>query len=556
MRSAFRQTVNLLFLTTIFSIHLLAAAPAGSAYSGHPKLVVILVIDQFRGDYLDRYRDEFREDGFRMFLDHGAVFSNCDYNYANTRTAPGHATLLTGAYSNGHGIIANDWYDPERKNAKGALEPGVVTSVWDANAKFVGVPDKGEGAASPHNLRATTLGDELKLATQGKSRVFAISLKDRAAILPGGFSANGAFWIEKNSGAWITSDYYQAQLPDWIQEFNSSKRKDKYWNVEWKDANGHVLGTTSSKKEDGKPAGFYDAVGATPFANDYEFEFARELIAQEKLGTGPATDLLVVSLSANDILGHQVGPDSAEMHAMAMALDNQIAGFFGFLGQQIGLANVWVALSADHGVAPLPSVAKNLRIPAAGYEPGKLKEKINALLSAKLSPGKTAGYVKELDYPTAWLDDRAFSALRVKEADAEHAVGEALTQIGMQGYFTKSQLAAGVVPNDENWIRYLHSYSSLGGWYVLGVPAPYTIGETSGTDHASPYHYDTHVPLSFYGLAFRQGVYLTRAEPVDLAATLASLLGINAPSHSIGRVLTEALANAANPANVSHGEHP
>ena len=555
MQSAFRQTLNLLFLTPILSIHLWAAAPAGSAYSGHPKLVVIVVIDQFRGDYLDRYRDEFREDGFRMFLDHGAVFANCDYNYANTRTAPGHATLLSGAYSNGHGIMANEWYDPERKNAKGTLEPGTVTSVWDANTKFVGVPDKGEGAASPHNLRATTLGDELKLATQGKSRVFAISLKDRASILPGGSSANGAFWIEKNSGAWITSDYYETQLPEWVQEFNSSKRKDKYWNVEWKDAKGHVLGTTSSKRKDGKPAGFYDAVGSTPFANDYEFEFARELIAQEKVGTGPATDLVVISLSANDILGHQVGPDSPEMHAMALALDSQIAGFFGFLGQQIGLANVWVALSADHGVAPLPSVAKNLRIPAAGFDTENLKEKINALLSAKLSPSKAAGYVKELDYPTAWLDDRAFTAIHTKESEAEHAVGEALVQIGMQGYFTKSQLAAGAVPNDENGIRYLHSYSPLGGWYVLGVPAPYTIGGTSGTDHASPYHYDTHVPLAFYGLAFRQGVYRIHAEPVDLAATLASLLGINAPSHSIGRVLTEGLANT-NPANVSHGEHP
>ena len=556
MQSAFRQTLNLLFLTPILSIHLWAAAPAGSAYSGHPKLVVIVVIDQFRGDYLDRYRDEFREDGFRMFLDHGAVFANCDYNYANTRTAPGHATLLSGAYSNGHGIMANEWYDPERKNAKGTLEPGTVTSVWDANTKFVGVPDKGEGAASPHNLRATTLGDELKLATQGKSRVFAISLKDRAAILPGGFSANGAFWIEKNSGAWITSDYYETQLPDWVQSFNSSKRIEKYWNVERKGAEGHVLRTTSSKRKDGKPAGFYDAVGSTPFANDYEFEFARELIAQEKLGTGPATDLLVISLSANDILGHQVGPDSPEMHAMALALDSQIAGFFGFLGQQIGLANVWVALSADHGVAPLPSVAKSLRIPAAGFDGEKLKEKINELLSAKLSPGKATAFVKELDYPTTWLDDRAFSAIHVKEADAEHAVGDALIQIGMQGYFTKSQLSAGAVPNDETGIRYLHSYSPLGGWYVLGVPAPYTIGGTSGTDHASPYHYDTHVPLAFYGLAFRQGVYRIHAEPVDLAATLASLLGIDAPSHSIGRVLTEGLANASNPASVSHGEHP
>ena len=165
--------------------------------------------------------------------------------------------------------------------------------------------------------------------------------------------------------------------------------------------------------------------------------------------------------------------------------------------------------------------------------------------------------MKSLDYPTAWLDDRAFSGIHMKEADAEHAVGEALVQIGMQGYFTKSQLAAGAVPNDEMGIRFLHSYSPLGGWYVLGVPAPYTIGETSGTDHASPYHYDTHVPLAFYGLAFRTGTYRTRAEPVDLAATLASLLGINAPSHSVGRVLTEALASSnVSPANASHGEHP
>jgi len=547
-----------LTLIPFLSMPVMGAPPSGSAYSGHPKLVVILVIDQFRGDYLDRYRDEFREDGFRMFLDKGAVFSNCEYNYANTRTAPGHATLLTGAYSNGHGILGNEWYDPERRNPKGSLEPGTVTSVWDANTKFVGVADKGDGAASPHNLRATTLGDELKLATQGKSRVFAISLKDRAAILPGGFSANGAFWIDKNSGAWITSDYYEPQLPGWIQQFNSSKRIEKYWDVQWKDATGHVLGTTASKKKDGKPAAFYDAVGATPFANDYEFEFARDLITQEKLGAGPATDLLVISLSANDILGHAVGPDSPEMHAMALALDNQIAGFFGFLGQQIGLANVWVALSADHGVAPVPSVAKNLRIPSVGFDGEKLKEKINAVLSVKLAAAKPTAFLKSLDYPTVWLDDRAFSALHVKEADAEHAVGEALLQIGMQGYFTKSQLAAGAVPNDELGVRFLHSYSPLGGWYVLGVPAPYTIGGTSGTDHASPYHYDRHVPLAFYGLAFRTGVYRTSAEPVDLAVTLSSLLGINAPSHAVGRVLTEALAssNVSNPANVSHGEHP
>ena len=536
-----------------FGAALLAVNTFGSAYSGHPRLVVILVIDQFRGDYLNRYHDEFREDGFRLLLDRGAVFTDCEYDYANTRTAPGHATLLTGAYSNGHGIMANEWWDPERRNAKGALEPGRVTSVWDAKTKFVGVADAGEGAASPHNLHASTLGDELKLATQGKARVFAISLKDRASILPGGFSANGAFWIEKDSGAWITSNYYQDQLPDWIQEFNGGKRLQKYWNVDWKDKDGHVLRTTSSKNKDGKPVGFYEAVGSTPFGNDYEFEFARELIAREKLGSGPATDLLVISLSANDILGHQVGPDSPELHAMALALDTQLSGFFGFLGQQIGLANVWIALTADHGVAPIPTVAQALRIPAIGFDSKELKARINALIAASASVAK-AEFVKDLDYPTAWLDDKAFAAIHMKEADAERAVGEALLQIGMQGYYTKSQLATGAVPADEMGTRYLHSYSPLGGWYVLGVPAPYTLGSKSGTDHASPYHYDTHVPLALYGLAFRPGIYRTHAEPVDLAPTLASLLGINAPSHSTGRVLTEALT--APTTESSHGDHP
>ncbi len=202
------------------------------------------------------------------------------------------------------------------------------------------------------NLLADTLGDELKLATQGKSRVFGIALKDRASVLPAGFAADGAYWIDRASGAWITSTYYRNELPKWAQDFNDSKRAEKYLNQEWKDSNGNVLRTT--KPAEGKAGNFYDLVGSTPLANDYEFEFARELITYEKLGNGPATDLLIISLSANDILGHKVGPDSPEMQAMAMAMDRQLAGFFEFLGHQIGLANIWIALSADHGVAPLP----------------------------------------------------------------------------------------------------------------------------------------------------------------------------------------------------------
>ncbi len=519
---------------------LFAGHAFASAYNARPKLVVVIVIDQFRGDYLERYHDQFGAGGFRLLTDGGAYFPNCNYQYANTRTAPGHATLFTGTYTSGHGIISNEWWDAQNKRQ--------VSSVDDYNARLVGTADPGPGA-SPHNLQSTTLGDELKLATQGKARVFAVSLKDRAAILPGGFAADGAYWIDKNNGAWITSTYYTSQLPAWVQQFNDGKPADKYLNREWKDESGKVLRTTSPQPSKGA----YEILGSTPFANDYELDFARELVAREHLGAGPATDLLSISLSANDILGHQVGPDSPQARAMALALDRQLADFFSFLGRQVGLANVWIALSADHGVAPVPAEAAKLRIPATALDGRKLRDQMNELLNAKFSPGQKTRYVVALDYPTAWLDDTVFSAAGIKEEDAERALGEALKQIGARGYYTRTQLAQGAVPETELGRKYLHSYAATGGWYALGVPAPYTVATLSGTDHATPYSYDTHVPLAFYGLAFQPGVYREHSEPVDLAVTLASLLGINAPSHASGRVLTEALIQTHSATKVTKG---
>jgi hypothetical protein len=503
-----------------------------SAYDGRPKLVVVIVIDQFRGDYLERYRNQFGDGGFHLLVDRGAYFPNCNYNYANTRTAPGHATLFTGAYSNGHGIAANEWWDPKKKH--------MVSSVEDDATKLVGV-NGGKTGASPHNLLADTLGDELKLATQGKARVFGISLKDRAAVLPAGFAGDAAYWIEPASGAWVTSTYYRDDLPQWVQDFNST-RPAKYWNREWKDAQGTVLRSTAHRQsKDGSEAGFYDVVGPTAFANEYEFEFAKELMQYENVGRGPATDLLSISLSPNDILGHQVGPDSPEMRQMALDLDRELADFFGFLGHQIGLANVWVALSADHGVSSLPDAVKKLRIPAANVGGAKLEGQVNSALAAKFSSGHPAAFVK-MDYPLAWLDQDAFAAAHVREHDAEAAVGEAMKQAGLRDYYTKSQLAEGEVPDTPLGRKFRYSYSPEGSWYVMGVPDIYTVGPAKGTDHASPYTYDTHVPLAFYGLPFQPGTYQTKTEPVDLAATLAALLGINAPTHGVGRVLTEALA--------------
>jgi len=530
------------FVTCLSVLSVVCPSAVASAYNGHPKLVVIVIIDQFRGDYLERYRDQFVEGGFRLLLDKGAYFTDCNYNYANTRTAPGHATLLTGAYSNGHGIFSNEWWDPQKKRA--------ISSVEDDTTHLVGITGDAKGS-SPHNLLASTLGDELKLATAGKSRVFAVALKDRAAALPGGHAADAAYWIEQKSGTWVTSTYYRNELPKWAADFNSSNRAGKYWDRDWRDGNGVTLRSTAHRKaKDGSEAGFYEVVGSTPFANDYELEFAKELVLYEQLGVSGTTDLLTVSLSANDILGHAVGPDAPEMAAMALALDHQLAEFFNFLGHQVGLANVWIALSADHGVAPLPTVASKLHVPAAYLDIPALQGQMNKTLVTRFAAGKATEFLKSFDYPIAFLNDEAFTALKVKEEDAERATGEAMKQVGLRGYFTKAQLGQGAAPDTELGHRYLNSYSPEGGWYVLGVPVPFMIGVSGGTDHGAPYTYDTHVPLAFYGLPFQLGTYRTHSEPVDMVATLASLLGINAPTHAIGRVLTEALAA------VHHAENP
>jgi hypothetical protein len=532
MSQTFRCAVSCLLL-------LLFVTPAwafASAYNGRPKLIVIIVIDQFRADYLEKYHDRFVPGGFRLLMDRGADFTDCYYEYAITMTAPGHATLGTGAYSDGHGINNNEWWDTARKR--------VVTSVQDTNTKMVGVSTTEEGA-SPHNLLADTLGDELRLATGGKSRIFGTSLKERAAILPVGFSANGAYWLDRNSGAFETSTFYMPQLPEWAQRFNANKSFEKYWNLEWK-VGEKVLRTTAKKDAKGLPLSFYDAVGPTPYANDYQLEFARELVTNEKLGSGETTDLLVISLSAFDILGHKVGPESPEMEAMTLALDKQLADFFSFLGRQVGLANTWIALSADHGAAPMPEYARSMRLPAARFDEKTLAATLNPLISTAV--GKQGDYVKFVGWPGVYLSEESFTAAGKSEVEAERIAGEAIVRTtGARGYFGKAQLATNSnIENSQLGRRYLHSYSPLGSWYVLVVPpimlTPYP---APTTEHYSPYNYNTHVPLLLYGLPFQPGTYRTHAEPVDLAVTLASLLGINKPSHAVGRVLTEAIRERA-----------
>lgn len=531
-----RKSCSLLLVIAL----LLTCVPAfGAAYDAKPRIVVVIVVDQLRGDLLERYHNEFGAGGFRRFMDQGAWFTNCYYNYANTRTAPGHATLGTGTYTLGHGIMANEWWSPTRHV--------IVSSVDDDRETPLGAAVEGI-SASPRNLQADTFGDELKMATGGRAHVVGIALKDRAAILPAGHAADAAFWIDHVSGAWLTSTYYMKTAPEWLLAYNQSKPGAKFENVEWKDASGKVLDTTAPRKDArGNAVGFYDRVGATPFANDYTLDFARKVIDAMKLGSGPVTDVLTVSFSSNDIQGHRSGPDSEQEHSMLLALDRQLAGFFQYLDAKFGAQNVVVALSADHGTAPMIETAASLRIPAARMLATDMLKQLNTALAQKL--GKEARYVVRVDYPNAFLDEQAFADSKLTEEAAEQMVGAELEKLGERGYITRSQLARGDVPNTVFAAKFRNSFSTEPGWYVLGVSAPFVVGYATGTDHALPYAYDSHVPLAFVGAPFRPGYYDETVEPVDLAVTLSAVLGINKPASAVGRVLDEALTRDTHPAH-------
>jgi predicted AlkP superfamily pyrophosphatase or phosphodiesterase len=553
----------------------LPVSPArADAYHAKPKLVVILVIDQFRGDYLERYRDELKTpNGFNLFLQRGAYFSACYYDYANTKTAPGHATIGTGAYTDGHGIGGNEWWDLNRNTDR------VISSVEDERYRMVGTfddlprllpppapaPNDPRIGASPLNLRATTIGDEVRLATQGRAKLFGISLKDRAAILPAGQTANGAFWIDNATGRFVTSTYYMDKLPDWATKFNKGPRV--------------ALAVKEAGLED--TTQFYSLVGRTPAANSYELDFARALIEGEQMGQHDVTDVMTVSLSANDIVGHQLGPDSDAEREMVIGLDHDLDSFFSYLDKKVGLGNVMIALTGDHGVAPIPAEAARLGVAAARLDLDALTTELDATLNARFSPGKGLHYfMPTQELPYFALNAEAFGSLHEKEA--EQAVVEALPaavrKLGAPPmpannndtleatrkyqesrvdpdpslYFTRSKvdLADGKVPETEFGRRIAHSYTDHGGWYVMVVPTAYQMEYLNGiqTTHFSPWSYDRHVPLGFFGAEFVPGMYRELVAPVDIAATFASILGVNAPSASVGRILTEALRPATAPA--------
>lgn len=587
-----RVAALLITLSFVFAGHSALATPAQqrsprptiarTVVQKRPRLVLLIVVDQFRYDYLDRFGDLFAANGLKRLLRDGASWVDANYDHMPTYTAPGHATLMTGAYPAETGIVANEW--PDRQTGKR------VSSVSDESAKLFGGGAK-EQASSPRRLQASTLGDELRLATGDRAKVIGISLKDRSAILPAGRHANAAYWFSAQTGNMVSSDYYpfeNGQLPKWVSDFNSTHPADKYFGAQWErllpepeylkragadspswEDIGKVAGDTNAfpHKITGGASGpgrdFYGALEYSPFANDLLVSFTEQAIVNEQLGQDEDTDVLTVSLSADDYVGHRFGPYSHEVMDVTLRVDRQIGTLLDFVDTRVGLKNATVIFSADHGMAPIPEHAAALGLSGGRVLNADLLAAIRAGLSARFNPqGKatdpTADYVLKYSDDTKikdglvngnlYLDLETIKRDGVNLEEVEElACRAALTVPGLARCFTRAQLQRGAVSlTDPIERRVLHGFypRRSGDVIVVQEPFKYLIEYAITATHGSPYSYDTHVPLIVMGSGFRPDRYFQAATPADIAPTLAALLRVQAPSNATGRVLVEALEKA------------
>lgn len=506
-----------LSLALVLAASLFAAAPK------KPKLILAVVIDQFRYDYLTRFRSEYHG-GFDRLLVRGAVFTNARYQHFPTLTAPGHSTFLTGATPSVSGIVANDWFDRE-ENRK-------VSSVIDYKTKLLGgAPIEG---ASPRRLLVSTLGDELKMSNGGKSRVIGISLKDRAAILPAGHSADAAYWFDLKTGNFVSSDYYMKDLPQWVKDFNAARPGDKYRGTTWM---GHKLPEDLTAMYGNSTSSPFEA---SAYGNDVLYAFVEKALASESLGKDDYTDILAVSFSSNDKVGHDYGTFSKEEHEVTVQTDKLLDRLFQVLDRQIGMDNVLVVLTGDHGVSISAEEAAANRMPGGRLHKDTVKNAVEAALIQRYGAGDwIAGnwdgtiYLNPGTVAAKRLDARE---VRGVAADAAFAVPHVLR------VYTRDQLAAGALAVDDIGQRVINGFSQRRSPDVTFMMEPYWMAtEAKATTHGSPFGYDAHVPVVLMGPWFRPGKYNGPAAVNDIAPTLATLLEVETPSGSVGRVLTEAL---------------
>jgi predicted AlkP superfamily pyrophosphatase or phosphodiesterase len=546
--------MRLLVLCSFFIVSLnLSAQKPTQVTNSKPKLVVGIVVDQMRWDYINNFKPYFKtQNGFLKFMNEGASCNNNLISYVPTVTACGHTAVYTGATPAIHGITGNSWYDNVLQR--------VVYCTEDASVQSVGVENSPAGKMSPKNVWTTTIGDELKLATNFKSKVFGISLKDRGAIIPAGHSADAAYWYDSKTGKFISSSYYgKTSLPNWLNAYNSLNMVDSFYKLGWalslpKTVYDAICDTDENDYE-ANPFGIdakgfpydlkkfidkeYGKISSTPYGNNLVFDVAQQLLINEKLGTDDTTDLLAVSFSSPDYIGHAFGPNSWEVLDNYIKLDEILAQFFALLDKQVGKNNYTVFLTADHAVAPIPAYAQKHKIPSGAITDDGVKNEIGKLLTAN---GLNAKLISAITEYNIHFNHPLMDSLGVSQDKLVTLITNLLEQKNDILQVIELRKAAMAPFPQEIRERIINGFASQRSGDLLFITKSGVVGGGyKGTGHGVFYNYDAHIPLLWYGNGIKKGQINSVNYITDIAPTVTTLLGIQMPSGTLGKPILEVL---------------
>lgn len=518
-----------------------------------PKLVVGIVVDQMRWDYLYRYYDRYGNDGFKRMINQGFSADNTNIDYVPTVTAIGHTTIYTGSVPSIHGITGNDFIINATGESMYCTEDGTVSTVGSTS---------NAGEMSPRNMLTSTITDELKLATNFRSKVIGVAIKDRGSILPAGHAADAAYWFDGETGNFITSTYYMDKLPAWVDSFNKQKLVEKYLNQGWETLypiSSYIQSTADDNRYEGKfsvsekpvfpvnTAELYKKSGAgairtSPYGNTLSFDMAKAAVENEELGQSVVTDFLALSLSSTDYVGHQFGPNAIEVEDTYLRLDKELANFFKYLDEKVGAGEYTVFLSADHGGAHNVNFLKDHNIPAGAWGTGKILTELNQVLQAKFGEEKLIisllNYQGHLNYKV--IEEKGLDIEAIKLA----AINFLRKQEGVTYVVDMDKAQTASIPKViRERIINGYNYDRSGNIQIILDPAWYSSGSANptGTTHSSWNPYDAHIPLLFMGWGVNPGKTDRPTNMTDIAATIAAILKIQQPNGSIGIPILEAI---------------
>lgn len=516
-----------------------------------PKLVVGIMVDQMRWDYLYRYYDRYSEGGFKRMLTEGFTCENTHINYSASVTGIGHASVYTGSVPSVHGIAGNDFII--QATGKGQYCAG------DTSVQTVGSSNSSVGKMSPRNMLSTTVTDELRLATNFRSKVIAIASKDRGSILPGGHTANAAYWYDGSSGNWVTSTYYMQQLPDWVTQFNDQKLPAQYLKQDWNTLypiDTYLQSTADDVRYEGKFAGMTaptlpvktsemvekEGLGlltSTPYGSTLTLEFAKAAVEQEQLGDDAITDFLAVSVSTPDYVGHRFGPNAIETEDTYLRLDRDLSTFFDYLDSKVGKGNYTVFLTADHGAINNVNFLRDNKIPAGSFSARRVMKEINSQLEQVYH---VEDLIRSFSNNQVSLNNMAIAQHELNEKEIRAKIVAALKEQEALAYVIDiDDVRMAAIP-DRLRTQIINGYNRERSGVIQLVFKPgWTGGGATGTTHGTTGPYDTHIPLVFMGWGIQQGKSAVNYDMTDIAPTIAALLRIQEPNGNIGKAINEVL---------------